>query len=77
MTYKGHIQNGAIVLDDPVNLPEGAIVSLEIAMIEDVGYDQQVPTLAERLASVIGKAEGLPADWSENHDAYLRKAHGQ
>lgn len=77
MTYKGHVQNGAIVLDKPVNLPEGAIVSFEIAMIEDAGDDQQVPTLAERLASVIGKAEGLPADWSENHDAYLRKAHGQ
>ncbi|OQC04040.1 MAG: hypothetical protein BWX80_02617 [Candidatus Hydrogenedentes bacterium ADurb.Bin101] len=77
MTYKGHVQNGAIVLDEPVNLPDGAIVSLEIAMLENVGDNPQVPTLAERLASVIGKAEGLPADWSENHDAYLRKAHGQ
>ncbi len=77
MTYKGHVQNGAIVLDEPVNLPDGAIVSLEIAMLEDAGDHPQVPTLAERLASVIGKAEGLPADWSENHDAYLRKAHGQ
>lgn len=77
MTYKGHIQNGAIVLDKPVNLPEGTIVSFEIAMVEAVEDDQDIPTLAERLASVIGKAEGLPADWSENHDAYLRKAHGQ
>ncbi len=77
MTYKGHVRNGAIVLDEPINLPEGAAVSFEIAMVEDAGDDQETPTLAERLASVIGKAEGLPADWAENHDAYLRKAHGQ
>ncbi len=71
MIYKGHVQNGAIVLDEPVNLSEGAIVSFEIAMIKDARHDQQVPTLAERLASIIGKAEGLPADWSENNDIYL------
>ncbi|NLV46280.1 MAG: hypothetical protein GXY07_17475 [Candidatus Hydrogenedentes bacterium] len=77
MTYKGHVRNGAIVLDEPINLPEGAIVRFEIAVIEDAAEDQEVPTLAQRLASVIGKAEALPADWSENHDVYLRKAHGQ
>lgn len=77
MKYKGHIQNGVIVLDEPINLPEGAIVSFEVAMMETVEDDQEIPTLADRLASVIGKAEGLPADWSENHDVYLLKAHGQ
>ena len=77
MTYKGHVRNGAIVLDEPINLPEGTEVRFEIAMVEPVENDHETPTLAERLASVIGKAEGLPADWSENHDAYLRKALGQ
>ena len=66
MTYIGHIRSEMIVPSEPINLPESTIVSLEIAMIEDAGDDQQVPTLAERLASVIGKAEGLPADWSES-----------
>lgn len=77
MAYKGHVRNGAIVLDEPINLPGCAVVSFEIAMVEVVKNDHETPTLAERLASVIGKAEGLPADGSENHDAYLRKAHGQ
>lgn len=31
-------------------------------------------TLAERLSSVIGKAEGLPTDLADQHDHYL---HGQ
>jgi len=77
MTYKGHVQNGAIVLDEPIDLPEGALVIFEVAKVECTEDIQETPTLAERLASVIGKAEGLPADWAENHDAYLRKASGQ
>lgn len=76
MTYKGHVRNGAIVLDEPINLPEGAIISFEVAKVENSKDVQEIPTLAERLASVIGKAEGLPADWAGNHDAYLREAHG-
>lgn len=74
MTYTGHVRNGAIVLDEPINLPEGAVVSFEVATVEILEDARDAPTLAERLASVIGKAQGLPADWSENHDAYLRKA---
>ena len=30
MTCRGHVQNGAIVLDDPVKLPEGAPVAIEV-----------------------------------------------
>ena len=30
MTYKGHIRNSAVVFDEPVHLPEGAVVSVEI-----------------------------------------------
>ncbi len=77
MTYTGHIRNGAIVLDEPVGLPEGAVVKFELAAVSPSEELQDVPTLAERLSSVIGKAEDMPADWAENHDAYLRKAHGQ
>jgi len=76
MTYTGHVENGAIVLDEPVALPDGAAVKIELAALEE-NDAMAIPTLSERLASVIGKAEGLPADWSENHDAYLRKAYGR
>lgn len=29
MTYRGHIQNGAVVLDAPLSLPEGTPVLVE------------------------------------------------
>jgi hypothetical protein len=29
MTYRGHIRNGQIVLDEPANLPDGTPVSVE------------------------------------------------
>lgn len=77
MAYRGHVKNGAIVLDESITLPEGALVSIELAVQEDARGAQAIPTLAERLRSVIGKAEGLPADWSENHDKYLQNEHGR
>ena len=30
MTYRGHIKNGRVTLNEPVGLPEGAEVSVEI-----------------------------------------------
>jgi len=29
VTYRGHYQNGTVVLDDPLNLPEGTEVRVE------------------------------------------------
>ena len=77
MTYKGHVENGVIVLDEAVSLEEGQEVSVDIPNeINDRDETSTAgPSLAERLASVIGKAEGLPEDWSENHDFYLREEH--
>ena len=77
MTYKGHVENGAIVLDESVNLPEGAAVRVELAAVDARATGDGTPSLAESLASVIGKAEGLAGDWSEQHDKYLREEHGR
>jgi hypothetical protein len=30
MTYRGHVQNGQITLDEPARLPEGAEVNVEV-----------------------------------------------
>ena len=30
MTYEGHVQNGMVVLDEPVSLTEGARVRIEV-----------------------------------------------
>jgi hypothetical protein len=69
MTYRGHVQNGTVVLDDVVVLPEGAAVQVDV--LAERGELEVVPTLLERLQSVIGKAQGLPPDASQNVDHYL------
>lgn len=72
MAYNGHVENGVIRLDDPVVLPEGALVRIELHDSKTPAGPDTVHTLAEQLGAVIGKAEGLPRDWSENHNVYLR-----
>ena len=75
MTYRGHVEGGSIVLDEAADLPEGALVSISLVVQERTTEKPLPPSLAEQLASVIGKAQGMPADWSENHDKYLREEH--
>jgi len=65
MTYKGHIKNGTVVLDQPVALPDGAEVNVDL-----VAAQPPVP-LAESLKSVIGRATGLPPDASSRKRHYL------
>lgn len=65
MTYKGHIKNGSVVLDEPVTLPDGAEVTVDLVAAKSL-----VP-LAELLKDVIGKATGLPADASSQKRHYL------
>ncbi len=72
MTYRGHVCNGVVVLDDAVALPEGLDVKvepMESGPAESAAKD--IPTLYERLEPFIGKAEGLPPDASVNLDHYL------
>jgi hypothetical protein len=72
MTLNGHIQNGVIVLDENIPLPEGAAVRVQIVEpIKPAASDQELPTLAETLKDFIGVLEDLPEDAAENHDHYL------
>ena len=76
MTYQGHIESGKVVFDEPAPLKEGARVRVELFIEEQAA--EILPSgrsLAEELASVIGKAKGLSSDISENHDTYLRDEH--
>ena len=68
MTYRGKVKSGVIVLEEGVQLPEGADV--QVQPVEDVS-GSTAPTWAEVFKNVIGKAQGLPADASRNHDHYL------
>ena len=68
MTMRGHIRNGTVVLDEPVKLPDGTSVEVDVRTVTPV---DEGPTLYERLRDVIGIAPGLPADMAENHDHYV------
>jgi hypothetical protein len=70
MVYRGHVKNGVILSDDPVELPEGAEVRFEFTSEAESEETSERP-FGERFAEVLGKAEGLPEDASENHDHYL------
>jgi len=69
MTYRGRVRNGVVVLEPPVDLPEG--VEVEVHPVT-AGADGR--TLYERLKDVVGIAQGLPADLAENHDHYIHGA---
>jgi hypothetical protein len=65
MTYKGHVRNGTVVLDEPAQLPEGAEVTVNVEPVAP-------PTsLAELLKPLIGKVQGLPPDASAQKRHYL------
>ena len=72
MTYRGRVKNAVVILDPPVDLPEGAEV--EVRLIEppaDSHAAEQGPSLYERLEHMVGKAKGLPPDAAINHGHYL------
>jgi len=74
MTYRGYVKNGAVVLDPPAELPEGAEVKVDVVGLPCDADEAEGPTLYEQYKDVIGIAEGLPSDLARNHDHYL---HGQ
>lgn len=65
MTFRGHMENGAVVLDEEVELPNGTEVRVEPLT------PSRRPTLAEQFADVIGSVSDLPPDMAENHDHYI------
>lgn len=73
MIYRGHVRNGVVVLEDSVDLPEGAEVRVEIVKppAGEPSSARQQPTLGQKLLKYAGKAVGLPCDAARNHDHYL------
>ena len=69
-TYVGAVRGGVVVFEKaPAPLPEGTKVRIEPVEVET--EESKTPTLAERLKSVIGTAQGLPSDPAAQHDHYL------
>ncbi len=65
MVYRGHIQNGMVVFDEQVELPDGTEVRIEPV----ASYPGK--TLAEQFADVIGSVPDLPPDMAAQHDHYI------
>ncbi len=65
MVYKGHVQNGTVVLEGDVVLPEGSRVNVTVA------DETQAPTLYERHQAFIGIIDDLPVDLAAEHDHYI------
>ena len=66
--YTGQVRDGVIVLDDGMpSLPDGARVQVR----PEPQSISELPSLADRMRSMIGRAKGLPPDLAENHDHYL------
>ena len=65
MTYRGHVKNGQITLDEPVALPEGTELNIEV-----VANGEDQPTIWEKLRALAGTVDG-PEDWAHNHDHYI------
>ncbi len=68
MLLEGHVENGQIVIDEPAMLPEGAKVRVELMSPKP---ETAIPTVYDRLKSIVGIADGLPEDAAHNHDHYL------
>ena len=74
MTYRGHIQNGVVILEGPgTKLENGTEVSVRPLKPRGAARSKarKIPSLYDRLKPAIGKAQGLPADAAVNHDHYL------
>lgn len=66
MTVNGIVQNGQIVLEPGVSLPEGAKVKVVAEITE-----RPPQTAKELLQQFAGCMTDLPSDLARNHDHYL------
>lgn len=71
MTFSGHFQDGKVVFDVAPSLADGTPVIVTVVEQVAEASEREIPTLYERMKPIIGIAEGLPADASQNIDHYL------
>lgn len=78
MTYRGRVQNGVVVPEDGVLLPEGAEVRIDVQSPADAGSASAAngngtaaKSMFERYQDVTGVLDNLPPDASERVDDLL------
>ncbi len=67
MVYRGHIQNGTIVLDEPAGLAEG--MQVEIRVVPQQSDAEHLPK--RHWLEFSGAIDDLPADASQRVDEIL------
>ena len=71
MTFRGHMKNGEVVLDDRVSLPDGTPVNVKVIRAPRTKRKPRSKrTLGQRLLKFAGTVNGLPRDMARNHDHY-------
>jgi hypothetical protein len=80
MVFRGHVQNGVVLLDGPVVLPDGAAVKVEL-IADDLKVPSEASTdgpasLEQQIAAIWSDMPStewakLPHDLSDNLDHYL------
>lgn len=73
MSFEGHIENGVVVFDEPVSLPNGTPVKVQIA---ESAKSKPLPRteaghFLKHYQAVIGTVTDLPEDAASNVDHYL------
>jgi len=75
MTYRGHVEDGKIILDEGAGLPEGTEVRVRPVTTSKAtdppSRSKRKPTVGKGLLALSGSAKGLPRDASRNLDHYL------
>ena len=76
MVYRGRVKNGVVVLEGRARPEEGTKVTVHaVRTLRKAARASRkkkpLPTLYEQLKPFIGIANGLPRDFSVNHDHYL------
>ncbi len=75
MTVEGHIENGQIILNQPVVLPEGKKVRVEVLEGEPstsaLPTELPATTQFDHYAPIVGAIDDLPNDFAAQHDHYV------
>lgn len=77
MTYRGKIHDGAVVLDESIDLPEGSTVECILVPLDLRGLSQEQASPFDGLMDFAGSVSGTPADGARNHDAYINSRTGE
>ena len=73
MTLEGRIENGVVVFNEPVALPDGTVVRVEVVAATPAQDHkaEQAGHFLKHYKNLIGTVDDLPADAALNHDHYL------